>query len=55
MGLDITEIIVPNEAPAELVDLIRACRADDPADRPTMGEICDLLENISQMPNYARE
>ena len=55
MGLGITDIIAPTHAPAELVSLIRACKAEDSTDRPTMEEICDTLEIVSEMPNYAQE
>ena len=39
-------ILVPEQAPAELIPLIEACRADDPADRPDIGEICHWLERV---------
>ena len=45
-AMSIHSIMVPDQAPAELIPLIEACRADDPLDRPDIGKICDWLEAI---------
>ena len=39
-------ICVPEDAPMEVVNLIKACRNHDPRKRPDIGEICDLLEGM---------
>ena len=46
-AMSVHSILVPDQAPAELIPLIVACRADDPLKRPTIREICDWLEDIS--------
>ena len=44
--MSIHSIVVPDQAPAELIPLIEACRAHDPLERPDIGRICDWLETI---------
>ena len=46
LGLDIAEILVPDQAPLELVSLIERCRAIEPEERPTIKEVCDWLDEI---------
>ena len=44
--IDIDDIKVPEEAPQELLALIKACRADEPQDRPTIAQVCEWLDKI---------
>ena len=44
------DIVVPKQAPLELVRLMEACRTDDPLQRPSIGEVYDCLEQIIYGP-----
>ena len=43
--MSIDEVKVPDHAPEKIVSLIRACREAQPADRPTIQEVCEILES----------
>ena len=45
-----TDILVPSQAPQAIVDLMAACRQDNPKDRPRIGHICDVLEALDNDP-----
>ena len=38
---------MPEDAPQAVVDLIIACRQDDPKLRPTIGEVCRVLDDCA--------
>ena len=40
------DIRVPEQAPQVIVDLMAACRNHNPKDRPSIGAICALLEEL---------
>ena len=42
-------IRVPEDAPQAVVDLIKACRHNDPRQRPTIAEVCDMIDNIEDL------
>ena len=42
---------VPEEAPAAVVELMHACMEEDPARRPTAGDVVTRLQNAS--PGHA--
>ena len=39
-------IRVPEDAPQDIVDLIKACRKHDPRQRPGIEKICDFFDNM---------
>ena len=40
------DIQCPGQAPVELIRLMEACRKENPRERPSVGDVCDSLENI---------
>ena len=42
----IDDIRVPEDAPQAVKDLMVACRSENPKDRPMIGGICDILDNV---------
>ena len=50
--LSVRDIRVPKDAPQEVVDLIEACRFQDPSIRPEITEVADRLENICPWDLY---
>ena len=44
------DVLVPEEAPQEIVELIKACRSEEPKDRPTIAEVCQIVNNLDFKP-----
>ena len=38
--------IEPSDAPQAVKDLVIACRQPNPRDRPKIGEVCEILDEI---------
>ena len=41
------DVSVPEDAPQEIVDLIGVCRSEEPKDRPTIAEVCQIVNNLN--------
>ena len=46
------EIRVPEDAPQEVVDLMIACRSENPRDRPMIGRVCDILDSLEESADH---
>ena len=44
----VADIQVPLDAPQDVKDLVMACRQKDPKERPTIEEVCEILDRICE-------